>query len=285
MFAWGKFCLRRMTFASQRERRLCYVAVTLAMVEVDDKHFDLEMQLRPTGRVGRRCTVRKPVPPCAGAIRAHETSARWLASYRAAARRPRSIFDHNVRRCTVGASYTCARARRRAALGAIRARETSARWRRSHGSAVGLYHTTAVAKIGFRRPLARKRQPPAQRFCRLGCATGVTPIEGSRRFGAIRAVDSCFWSVKWIREATGHVLNSKAGADSLSSPQPARSLRARQAPGPLGTRRLVICSREPAGDCAPRLSTRAERTWPAPTKGSKAKQLPAKVIRASNELP
>ena len=50
-----------MTFASQRERRLCYVAVTLAMVEVDDKHFDLEMQLRPTGRLGRRCTARAAV--------------------------------------------------------------------------------------------------------------------------------------------------------------------------------------------------------------------------------
>jgi len=69
----------------------------------------------------------------------------------------------------------CASAQARGA-GAIRARGTSARWRRSYGCAVKVYDASAAAEIDFRRPLAAKRNP-LLRGCRLGRATGVTPIE------------------------------------------------------------------------------------------------------------
>ena len=125
--------------------------------------------------------------PCAGAIRAYGTSARWLVSYRAAAAakidfRPQRAPLHSRRQL-----HVCASAQARGAGRDPSARDECA-GRRSYGSAVGLYHTAAVAKIGFRRPLARKRQPPSQTL-RLAVTPPAARLVWPRC--AIRLANSC----------------------------------------------------------------------------------------------
>ena len=82
-------------------------------------------------------------------------------------RRPRSTFDHTVRRSDVAQFAPAARVRERAGarrLGAVRERGTSARWLASYGSAFEVYDAAAVVEIGFRRPLTHNVQPPVQRL-------------------------------------------------------------------------------------------------------------------------
>ena len=105
---------------------------------------------------------------------------------------------------------------------------------------------------------------PLPRGCRLGRATDVTLIKA-----LWRDPSGGFVLLGSEMDAGGHRSCTKFKNWNRLPEQPARSLRAREAPGPLGTRRSAIGWRDPAGACASRLSTQAARTWSARAKGSK----------------
>jgi hypothetical protein len=157
----------------------------------------------------------------------------------------------------------------------VRERAGARRWARSEGA--GQVRSSAVRmdlpSVRTTRPwpprsvsgtisLAYDNPPPG--CCRLGRATDVTLIKA-----LWRDPSGGFVLLGSEMDTGGHRSCTKFKNWNRLPERHDRGLLAREALGPLGTQRLVICLRNPAGACAPSVSARAVRNRSARAKGSK----------------